>query len=362
MSKPVIVLLHGMGNHSAPQYSNGQLKQHGSFYDEFVTSANLALKRYPGREGSTIEPLADIREIHYNDIFDELRERMAEEGKKISTFLPTLAGGDALRAIPGFLTKLAGFESSLADDDFIYTHWLDVLFYKTYVGEAVRARVAKELTAIFATNHAQQIHFVAHSLGTAVLHDTLHKLFGGANGNSPGQPKLSPTTHKVMSTWMIANVSRLANTIAPVSDPYDSIVRPGDSGMTNYMFNVCQELDPFTWPRRFNPKNDGKWIPTTAFGRSFHNIKTTLITEKNTHSFSQYIQDPEVNFPMFRLILGIDLSMSDKESAIDLYDNASIQGAYEELEGTLSDFSPSELGNISEIFDAGRRLKDFIKA
>lgn len=353
MSKPVIVLLHGMGNHSAPQYSNGQLKQHGSFYDEFVTSSNLALKRYPGRDGLTVESLADIREVHYNDIFDELREKMAKEGKKISTFMPALAGGDALRAIPGFLTKLAGFESSLADDDFIYTHWLDVLFYKTYVGAAVRARVAKELTAIFATSPAQQIHLVAHSLGTAVLHDTLHQLFGGA---------LSPTTHKVMSTWMISNVSRLANTIAPVGDPYDSVVRPGNSGMTNYLFNVRHELDPFTWPRRFNPKNDGRWIPTTAFGRSFHNMKTTLITDKNTHSFAQYIQDPEVNFPMFRLILGIDLSMSDKESAIDLYDNASIQGAYEELEGALSDFSPSELGNISEIIDAARRLKDFIKA
>lgn len=364
MTKPTIILVHGMGNFVAPEKKDtNQDEKLDSFYDEFITAADAALKRYPGREADDFVGMADIHEIHYNNIFDDIRKEMAADGKTMSQFLAGAGGAGAIASIPGIITKIAGFEASLDKNSFIYTHWLDVLFYKTYLGEMIRTLAAEKISKIISDNHtSSNIHIIAHSLGTAVVHDTLHKLYRQEYRDNDDIADLSLTTHKIKSLWMVANVSNLANSVLEVGDPYDSVVRPGDKGMTQFMFNVRHKLDPFTWPRRFKPKNDGSWIPQTSFGRYYYEMKTSLITNKNTHSFSQYIQDPEVNYPMFRLIFDINLSLEDKEKAIDLYDNDSLQGAYTELEGSLSSFSPTDVSNISDIIDAAQKLRDFIEA
>lgn len=361
MAKPTIILLHGMGDFRPPDSDDNT---GDSFFDEFIASADQALARYPGRGSQSVKNMADIHEIHYDHIFDEVRKKMADEGKKIAEFLPTVSNASAVTSLPGIITKIAGFEASLNNDTFFYTHCLDVLFYKTYLGEMIRTLVAKEISHIISQNMTgQNIHIIAHSLGTAVLHDTLHKLYRKDYQDNDEIIDLSITTHKIKSVWMVANVSRLANSVLEIADPYDSVVRPGNKGMTEFMFNAHHALDPFTWPRRFKPGNDGSWIPQTSFRRYYHDLKTTIITNKDTHSFSQYIQDPEVNFPLFRLVFGLtDLSLSDKEKAIDEYDNGSLQGAYTELEGTLSSFSPTDTSNLSEIIDAAQKLRDFIEA
>ncbi len=360
MTKPTIILIHGMGNFSSQDDTENNAD---SFYKEFIFSANKALNCYPDISDASIETMAHIHEIHYNDIFENIRKKMADEGKNISAFLNSINGAGPVTSIPGIITKLSGFEAALNENSFIYTHWMDVLFYKTYLGELVRNRVAEKISRIISDNNSSKnIHIIAHSLGTAVIHDTLHKLYRGDYRENDDIADLSPTTHKIKSLWMVANVSRLANSILAIADPLDSIVRPGNSGMTEFMFNVHHKLDPFTLPRSFKPKNNGQWIPGSTFYRYFHDITTTLITNKNTHSFIQYIQDPEVNFPLFRLIFGINFTEDDKAAAIDCYDDQSLSGAYTELEGTLSEFRPTDSSDISTIIDAAHKLRDFIEA
>ncbi|MCP4390214.1 MAG: hypothetical protein GY802_18115, partial [Gammaproteobacteria bacterium] len=70
-----------------------------------------------------------------------------------------------------------GFEASLDSDDVIFTHWLDVILYKLYFGEVVRIHVARKLGDIIAKNSTSEIHILSHSLGTAVTHDTLSKIY-----------------------------------------------------------------------------------------------------------------------------------------------------------------------------------------
>ena len=65
---------------------------------------------------------------------------------------------------------------------------------------------------------------------------------------------------------------------------------------------------------------------------------------------------------MFRLVFGLDLTGGDKDHATDLYDDDSLQGAYSELAGSLSSFSPTDQSTLTDFVEAAQKLRDFIKS
>lgn len=356
MSKPIVVLIHGMGNHTAPNKTTGEK---GSFGVECVDTLNKALQMYPSFGNKNIESEVSFVEIHYNNIFDIARNEMAQNAKSISDFIKL--SGSPISNIPNLVESLIDFESSLGSDKSFYTHWLDVILYKLYFGEFVRTKVAMEIGEILTKNNARDIHIIAHSLGTAVIHDTLHKIYSFGYQDNDDIADLHPTTHKIKSLWQIANVSRLANSILTIEDPYKSIVRPGAGGIVTNMKNIHHEWDPFTWPKKFVRKNDGNWLPTNTYKSKYQDIETKIITQLNTHSITQYLHDPDVHLFLFKT-LKLDLpTRTEVSKAKEDYKKLLLTDAEQKLKNKLLDVKVGNQGTLSDYFKAAKGLRAAIK-
>lgn len=314
---------------------------------------------YPALKTGKIEDDVDFVEIHYNHIFDNIRKEMAENGQK---FNDLLQGAGILANVPGLVQKVIEFESSLDQDKFFYTHWLDVILYKLYFGEFVRVHVAEKLGEIISKNGTKNIHILAHSLGTAVIHDTLSKLYNKGYADNDDIADLSPVTHKLSSLWQIANVSRLANSVMPVADPYKSLVKPGSAGVTATMMNIHHKYDPFTLPKQFTRSDNGKWVPSGVFKNKYLDIETSVITQLNTHSITQYLHDPSVHLYLFNM-LGIKIPpRAQRDKAMDDYKNLVIDQAEEKIRKKLNELVKTNAATLKDYIDAANRLMQFIKS
>lgn len=363
MARPIVVLVHGMGNHTPPKPST---HEQGSFGKECIDSFNTALQMYPSLQSTRIEESVNFVEIHYNHLFDTFRREMAENGQKFEHLLKGAGAATPLGSIPGLVQAVIGFEASLDSDDMIYTHWLDVILYKLYFGEVVRIHVAKKLGDIIAKNSSSDIHILSHSLGTAVTHDTLSKIYNNEYADDDEIADLSPVTHKLASVWQIANVSRLANSVLEISDPYRSLVKPGAQGVTSTMMNIHHRLDPFTLLKKFARADNGKWIPKNIYRSSYLDIETRDITQTNTHSITQYLHDPAVHLHMFNR-LGVAIpAKNQRDDAARAYREILLGDARTkietELKKRLAKVETTNAATFKDFFVAAKQLVDLIKA
>lgn len=292
--KSVLIALHGMGTHDEK-----------SLKKEIADASNTALRRYPGYETHSFEDNVTVVPIEYNSIFETVRQKIAEANKPVSQYLK----GYDQKLSPHFLTDIANAEEGLGEDSTFNTHWLDVILYMTSVGEAVRNKVALELLKAMqnAVQDGQIIHVLGHSLGTAVLHDVLWKLYTSGVKDENGQTqKLSPVTHKLRSIWMFANVSLLVSRFSSISPhPLKTIVRPGpgNTGCTERFFNIHHKYDPFTIPYPFKVAQDDGWVSPNIWQDDYADVLTEKITRTDTHSLAGCIEDPAVTYRFLHQIM-----------------------------------------------------------
>jgi hypothetical protein len=307
MSKQVLILLHGMGVHTSE-----------SFKQEIINGANNALKRYPSYKNINFEEEVDLRSISYDHIFEERRKALADSGLGIEKLINKMNGVD----LPGVVETVARIDAELGGDKFAHTHLLDVVLYLTLVGEEVRIYVEHEIVGILREYPSSKVNILAHSLGTAILHDSLHKLYttGGSGGTqiNTGQFNLS-------SIWMVANVSQLVTTFSGLTSPLLSLVKPGPGGCTGVFFNVFNSFDPFTLEpfKRFDPPDDNKWIDNATYKYNFQTIKATDVSRANTHSVEGYLEDPKVCHYFLDHFLedGFSPSEAERQAGDDAFKN-----------------------------------------
>lgn len=351
----VVLLIHGMGNHTAPGTTS-----RGSFGKEFIDTCNLALERYPKHAGQGIESHVDIVEFNYNAWFDKVRTKMADKAKSVNERLTAIGAAYQVSFPLSFVGELSSLEQKYGDDKFFYTHWLDVIFYSTILGAKVRVDAGAAIAKLVRDYGAGNVHVVAHSLGTAVAHDTLALLYRPESDPEDKIPDLHPVNHKLASVWMIANVSRLLHSVNRVADPLHSVVRPGDAGCTALMNNVRHRLDPFTWISRFSPQNDGRWLLEPVYDAYYTPIVNDLVTSGNTHAITQYLDDPNVAEVLFAQLLKFKASSADLAAARAEYRAKSLQGAYAVLQQELSSLQIGEFQSWSDFLSAGEKLQNAI--
>jgi hypothetical protein len=348
--KPVVVVVHGMGEHAA-----------GAFKDEFTDAANVALNRYKGFKTKKIESLVDIEEINYDGFFNEMRQKMAQNASPIAVRLNSINSLSALSWGPELVLKLASVEAQLGKADFLYTHLLDVVFYATLLGGKVRVDAAKKLTDIMKAHTGQEIHIIAHSLGTAVMHDTLALLYRPDFNIADDIPDLSVSVHRLSSVWMVSNVSDLVNSVTGLTNPLASTDKPTPEGCTKFMINVRHELDPFTWIRRFDPKNDGSWIPAEYYDAAYLNVETSVIRKVNTHDFSEYIENPRVALPLLRLLIGLNPKPAEITTINSDYQKSDIPGAFSALRESLEDIDVKDKSTLKSLAQAAGHFRAVFK-
>lgn len=362
MKNKAILLVHGMGKHTAPKDGKP-----GSFGKEFTDATTATLQQFAKHEDDTLAGHADIHEFNFDGWFDKMRTEMAKKAKDMKSRLAAISqayGASLPLDLAGPLTDL---EAKFGDDKFFYTHWLDVIFYGTLLGAKVRVDAALKITELVENYGGGNVHIIAHSLGTAVTHDTLHLLYRREHDPDDEIPDLGVVKHKLASVWMFANVSRLVNSVTRLTNPLGSVVRPGpaDIGCTLRMHNVRHALDPFTWLARFDPRNDESWIPATNYNLFYRNIVTDLIVEANTHSFTQYVRDPKVVERLLPLLMESKFKPAAGELdrvAAD-YVKGSINGAYAALEDSLKDAikTPGEISGWRDFLDTAKKFRTAVK-
>lgn len=346
MSKPLFLALHGMGEHTAE-----------SLTKEIVEPLDAAAAHFTCIGGKFSDKV-EIVPIAYNDEWNDIRTRLSKNAGSVSD---RLSGIEGIGGIVGIITEL---ESEFGDDSRLYTHWLDVILYLTFYGRKVQVKVARAIldNLIKVKQHILPIHIMGHSLGTAVLHDTLHKLlqndFTEEEQVAVGldEHQVDPAGNQFNSIYMVANVSRL---LKAGKHPYMSVVKPGQGGICHQMVNVHHAIDPFTWPFPFKPPMDGSWVSTEDLGRRiFRNTKIEEVTEFNVHGLSHYLANPTVYEDIFATVLQMDFMPKGSEinTAREAFKQKTIQDGYQKVEAAAKAAEFKDFDSLKDFYKAGEKF------
>ena len=350
MTEPLILAIHGMGNHDEKDLEKNILEplnnaaKHFSSIKKFSTADNFV-------------------PIIYDNLWNEIRTKLANNAGPIAKRLEGLPDAAKIAA------ALTDFEANLNDDEFFNTHWLDVILYRSFFGERVRVKVARAIleNLIKAKSEQRPIFMFAHSLGTAVLHDTLHKLylkdFSNEDQKEIGLDKhqVEPEENQIDGIFMIANVSRI---VGGGKDPYQSIVKPGAGGICVQMVNVRHDLDPFTVPKQFNPPLDGSWVPKSDLDDDVYRlIKTNEIIDLNAHSLSQYMSNPAVYEDIFTSVFGRSFkpTIPEKNTANAEFKSKTVQGGFDKVKAAADAVDFKNIETIKQFVTEGEKFLEQIK-
>ncbi len=318
MTKPHLAVIHGMGTYIEKE-----------FLKTVTTPLNAAAAHFKffnnnGQPG-TFSDKVEITFISYHDILEKIRQKIAKS--EIKDFKKTFPGA------PSLVARLNEFNGT-AEDSFFNTHLLDVLLYRSYYADAIQIAVGTQLVAAMtkATKAGADFHILAHSLGTAVIHDTLHKLYINSLYDERGEPLLSAGLNKIRSITMVANVCQLPIT---ESEPYTSVVKPGPQGICDY-FTTCRHvLDPIASFEKFNPAPH--WPTLTS--SEFRNIVINKVERANVHDLDHYLADPKLYLPIFWQLFGLSFKTSQPDliAAEAAHAKSTVQGRFDKLKDELDD-------------------------
>ncbi|REL26497.1 hypothetical protein DXX93_07805 [Thalassotalea euphylliae] len=309
MEKPLVLLIHGMGTH-----------QPGAITDEFQKGLAESAK-FLGIEDFNASDEFEFDEFNYSEFLDDWRNQHANHAQAIT---------DAMLAGPSFLNRILSFQAKLANDEFLYTHWLDVFVY--CVLDTVRVEVTAQLMAKLMTilkaakddnDNPREVIFVAHSLGTALLHDTLDLLYVGSGGEPDTTHTIRYVNYPIDGLWMVANVSRLTHILTRLRDPEHSIVRDNSvshDGICTGFYPVFNEFDPFTLIKRYKVEPVfGELIRTKDFRR----LSDGWV---NPHDFGEYMSDPSVGGVFLDTHSSHDISLQQLRDAMASYRHTTLSG------------------------------------
>ena len=297
--KPIVLLIHGMGTHLT-----------GNITNEFKKGLSESAS-FLGISDFDADSEFDFEEFNYSEYIDNKRQRMGDEVEALAEYLAV---------DPLFRQRISSFQSKLKDDRFLYTHWLDVIFYCLFgtLRETILARCMNKILTVLkqAKDHPdsyRDVIIVGHSLGTAILHDALTKLY-----LKPSEPDRANhirfANYPIDGLWTIANVSRLTHLITKLEDPNHSIVRDYNSshyGVAHVFYPVYNQYDPFTVFKRYaiDPQV-GDLIRTNEI----RNIGDSE-PEVNPHDLVEYLADPEVGGIFLAEFSSLDIGVSQIQKA-----------------------------------------------
>jgi len=337
----VLVVVHGMGEHA-----------HGWSAD-VVAKLDAVAAQYPAfKTGPRFSKRLTIEEIVYDDVFANI----------VSTWNRDAGALDAWAKGAGrSLPKLASWLRSPLPADttgFFWTTAIDPLLYRGFhlVRDDVRAQVTKQVADIAMRamrSGAAEISVLAHSLGTAVMHDSLDVL-----GRKPFERNeaLTAARWQFANLFMLADVCQLARNLVADINYFDSIVRPTSAGSANdtycqFFLNAWHRFDPFVLMAPFRPVTWGdNYIPIGPL-EHFHSA--------NVHGYTHYLDHPLVHVPIINGALGAPL-ISDAEQAkvLALYPVTQAVGCEAQIAAVIQ--KAKELANAADLEEAVIGISEFL--
>lgn len=273
--KHVLFLAHGIGRHASDwsaELIDGLKETAGSLPADPATGFD------PARLLEAIDATSFVP-LWYDDLYAEAAQRMLERPEALITGLQAAGLGTLARL----------FRLKEDDATALETHIFDVIIYRAM--REYRYCTRKHVTVQML--RAMQKHGVgagveysvmAHSLGTAVMHDTLHEL-----ATERGSPYQLGSSFRVHNLFMIANTSAL---LRNDYDPRASLVRPligeFDPGYVDFYFDFAHRWDPvaqlYSYRRYMKNYDAARCVYVTTDG----------FRQANIHAYSHYLTDPRV--------------------------------------------------------------------
>jgi len=329
-SKNVVVFIHGIGKHEA-----GWANAPGGPIETLKKSA----ARYPDvfPDTNPIDKSVEFVEIAYDDIFEKIRQQWHDLAKILKEASFDGASQSSVEALQAFMPgAIADLESVTGETKWAATHALDAILYKGFllVRNIVRYSVASQLANIVAEriqadrDDDPSYTIVAHSLGTAVLHDAVNLLAGTNWLNGVAKLKAeglaaniddaklkmakdrfgaNPFSSKGLWAWngivMISNVSAILCR-RPAPDSPETRTRPMHSGgqngrATDYYINIDHLFDPIAKLKPF--RAEATWPTSRLEGFAFDLVSLKHFYDKNVHGLSHYLIHPSVHSRIFWL-------------------------------------------------------------
>lgn len=340
MAKHQVFVVHGMGNYSKDWSLDAQRTLTAAF-SQYTLVKQLGLTNQ-----------FEFVEINYDPIFEEIRQQWKSNA---STASVALAAAGLASSAANRLVELANGASG---DDFWRTHALDVVLYRFMkpiserITQSVRLQILERLRA-FPQNDPHTWSILGHSLGTAVVNDTLHAMF-----TQPVDGVLLGDSFKPDFVFMVANVAKLLWNRG--GDFYSSRVRPHtvDSlGMCWRYCNFRHELDPFARVDPFDPPLH--WFPeglTPAQRATFYAnvvIESKDVQDINVHGLNHYLSHPAVHSVLINTLLGFEAVLpADINKALVPWRQSRLSGTALNLtKGKLAALSPTPAQDWTRIVD-----------
>ena len=306
----ILFLIHGMGAGERPANDP-------RWWTGVVDGLRRSAKKYGHDKDFTLgSPSAAgqvlVVPLTYHDIFDDVRAKWrAEKGSEPGwiPLLQQLAFND-----PNAMAKLPGWVQTAGS--FFWSHVLDVLLYRFVsdytipIREIVATQIGEAWSKADLDNGTNTpVHFLSHSLGTAVLHDSIAFL--------AADPAFGAGTHMISSIISCANVSSVLENGFPA---YDSIDRPRSAtppGMTSAQFSFRHELDPIAEVVKTFRGDEHGWP-----AKGYRDEVTLDVKDWNVHGYDHYLANPVTHLRLFERLWPTEPWAGVRNKAIDEYKNA----------------------------------------
>ena len=296
MAKPLLLLLHGVGEHST------------TWADSLTKCLDAIAATFPTiTTKGTFSSQVVVQPIHYDSVFDAQLDRWETQAGKVDGFVK-----DTGVKMPRLVGLLEDNLIPPAERGFVWTGVLDAVSYRgiTLTRDDVRVRVMKDIVAAINAHLKKepgaQVSIMAHSLGTIVAHDVLHLLGTGKKnaGFKTGQFQFT-------NVFLLANATRLGPSKFIDIPSGSSIVRPVSAGPNAagqppycaFLYNVNNRWDPIASWARFQQTN---------WGTGFIDVPLRHIHQVNVHGYQHYLKHPDVHCRLFRALLGNDALPRDE--------------------------------------------------
>ncbi len=274
--KNFLIVVHGIGEHTRE-------------------SVEKEVKKALSAVSSTFNKNVETRAVVYNNVFkDWIASAKSDWNGAI----------DKLSSIKHFTGAKDLLKKRLNEDTqgFLETHILDVALYLSTVGIPVQLAVALQISDLLeefikgGNTRKRRLVILGHSMGTAVLHDTLHKMIKGGFEDDRAN-KLENMTVRINSLYQVANTSRLLKTETDPTD-FETSVRPYPGGIIDRMYNVHHKFDPIPQVKPFEV-DLGEWISETSIPKSvFKDVELKAVFDSDIHGIKHYLNDPKLHMPL----------------------------------------------------------------
>jgi hypothetical protein len=289
----LLILVHGMGS-NPPRWS-----------DAVVRKLDALAARYSAFSGggAPFSKQCTPAEVRYDGVFERYVEEWGASAKEFEKFQRK----NNLQ-LPRLLSWLTDATLPADQKNVFWSTMLDPILYRGFpdVRNEVRAVAMSQIVAHCTANMrggAIQVSILAHSLGTAVVHDTLQLL--------ASQPQLGNDSFTAKRGWRFENLFMLADVarLGPPAlrdlgdDAPDYLVRPRSAGKPgdpssfycNRLHSYRHLLDPFV-----------RWAPfVPEWGEDFVSPSPlSVVHAANVHGFDHYLDNPAVHIAIINGVMG----------------------------------------------------------